>query len=83
MMMWGGEQPGSGNKYNQYTLKVVLRSKCLLGLFDHEFLEKPNSGNTRSFREMEEGGKVLASRAARALEESLGRFHKFEPTWTG
>ena len=51
-----GTEPDGGNQDNKDTLEVVLRSKVLTGVFDHKFVEKPNSGKTRSVREMEEGG---------------------------
>ena len=53
----GGEEPDGGNQYNQDTLEVVLGSKGLAGVFDHDFVEKPNSGKNQSVREMEEGTK--------------------------
>ena len=68
MMMWGGAELDSGNKDNRDTLKVVIRSKFLSGLFDHDFVDKHNSVNTRSFREMEEGTKAVARRAYRVLK---------------
>ena len=76
-------EPYGGNQDNQDTLEVVLRSKGLEGVFDHDFVEKPNSGKTRSVRKMEEVEKSVARRAARALKESLVDWNKFDPTWNG
>ena len=52
-----GAEPDGGNQDNQDTLEVALGGKFLAGVFDHDFVEKPNSGKTRSVREMEEGAK--------------------------
>ena len=61
-------EPDGGNQDNQDTLEVALGSKFLAGVFDHDFVEKPNSGKTRSFREMEEGTKAVARSAYRVLK---------------
>ena len=75
-------EPDGGNQDNQDTLEVALGSKGLVGVFDHNFVEKHNYGKTRSVCEMGEGLKKVARRVARVLEESSGDCHKFEPTWT-
>ena len=45
-----GPGPDGSNYDNQDTLEVVLSSKVLTGVFYHDFVEKPNYGETRSVR---------------------------------
>ena len=62
---------------------MALSSKGLAEVFDHDFVEKSNSGKTRSVREMEEVEKSVARLAARSLEEIFGDCHKVESDCTG
>ena len=39
-----GPELDGGNRDNQDTIKVVFSNKCLAGVFDHDFVDKPNSG---------------------------------------
>jgi len=73
------------------TLKSVLRSKGLAGVFDHHFVDPSASGGKKStsVRFMEEEAKRIAKEAAKALEASVDNQpggedgDLFTPTWTG
>jgi DNA excision repair protein ERCC-6 len=65
------------------TMKTVLKSKGLAGVFDHHFLDPDSSRKSVTAREMEEQAKQVARDAANALRESTASQKKFSPTWTG
>lgn len=72
------------------TLKCVMKSKGLAGVFDHNFVDPAASGGNKSasIREMEEQAKRVAKEAAQALQASVSQAaadedDPFEPTWTG
>ena len=59
------------SKDNEETLKKVLKSKGLAGIFDHDFVEQDSSQPKReSVREMEEHAKRVARNAVEALRRS-------------
>jgi DNA excision repair protein ERCC-6 len=65
------------------TLKTVLKSKGLAGVFDHHFLDPDSSRKSMTMREMEDQAKRVAREAANALSQSMASQRKFTPTWTG
>jgi DNA excision repair protein ERCC-6 len=67
------------------TLKTVLKSKGLAGVFDHNFVDPDdcNSRKSMTVREMEEQAKRVAREAANALSQSTACQKQFTPTWTG
>ncbi|CAB9511762.1 CHD3-type chromatin-remodeling factor [Seminavis robusta] len=68
------------------TLKNVLKSKGLAGVFDHNFVDASSSNGKKSasVREMEEEAKRIAAEAAAALQSSVNdEEDPFTPTWTG
>jgi len=69
------------------TLKTVLKSKGLAGVFDHNFVDSSASANkSASVREMEEQAKRIAKEAADALRASVhvkDEEDRFTPTWVG
>lgn len=78
----------SGNRDDQQadntnTLEVVIKSKGLCGVFDHDFVENSSAKKPISVLEMEENAKKVAMKAALALKESSENQDRFEPTWTG
>jgi DNA excision repair protein ERCC-6 len=68
---------------NGETLKTVLRSHGLAGVFDHQVVENNDLEKTTSIREMEARAKSIAEEALNALEESVAGQDAFTPTWTG
>lgn len=69
---------------NNSTLKAVMKSKGICGIFDHDFVETSSSGKKPpSIAEMEESARKMAMNAALALRSSSQHSHTFEPTWTG
>lgn len=65
------------------TLKTVLKSKGLAGVFDHHFLDPDSSRESVTVREMEDQAKRVAREAANALSQSTASLKQFTPTWTG
>jgi DNA excision repair protein ERCC-6 len=65
------------------TLKTVLKSKGLAGVFDHHFLDPDSSRKSMTVREMEDQAKRVAREAANALSQSTASQKQFTPTWTG
>jgi DNA excision repair protein ERCC-6 len=74
---------GDGNGDNQRTLRKVMKSKGLAGVFDHNYLDEEPSRKSTTAREMEEQAKQVAREAVKALEQSLKSHDRFTPTWTG
>lgn len=68
---------------NEATLRSIMKSKGLAGIFDHNFIEQDPSRKSVTTREMEEQAKIVAREAAKALRMSTANQHQFEPTWTG
>ncbi|GAX09892.1 DNA excision repair protein ERCC-6 [Fistulifera solaris] len=73
----------AANADNEETLRKVMKSKGLAGVFDHHYLEGDPSRKSVTVREMEDHAKRVAKEAVRALEKSLGNHDPFTPTWTG
>lgn len=73
------------NDDNNNTLRKVIQSKGLAGVFDHHYLEEDSSRKSITAKEMEEHAKRAAWDAAKALEKSLEQSsrQRYEPTWTG
>jgi hypothetical protein len=71
------------NDDNEATLKKVMRSKGLAGIFDHHSVEPDHKRKTTTVREMEEQAKRVAKEAANALKHSVASNDPFAPTWTG
>jgi DNA excision repair protein ERCC-6 len=65
------------------TMKTVLKSQGLAGVFDHRVVETNGPSKTSSVREMEDKAKRIAREALIALEESVAGTDTFSPTWTG
>ena len=65
------------------TLEVVMKSKGLCGVFDHDFVENTSSKKKPSVIEMEENAKKVAQKAILTLKSSTANTDKFAPTWTG
>ncbi len=75
-----GGQPCDNNN----TLKAVLNSKGICGIFDHDFVESSSTKKkAQSVVEMEENARKMAVKAALALKASSQNQQSFEPTWTG
>jgi len=73
------DHPDNGN-----TLEAVMKSRGLAGVFDHDFIDKPNATKkSRTVQEMEDQAKRVAQKAVRALRESTTEQDSFTPTWTG
>jgi DNA excision repair protein ERCC-6 len=68
---------------NGDTLEVVMKSKGLCGVFDHDFVENSSTKKKPSVLEMEENAKKVALKAAQTLKISTANADKFAPTWTG
>jgi DNA excision repair protein ERCC-6 len=65
------------------TLKTVLKSKGLAGVFDHHFVDPDSCRKSVTVREMEDQAKRVAREAASALSQSMASQRQFTPTWTG
>jgi DNA excision repair protein ERCC-6 len=70
------------------TLHNILKSKGLVGIFDHNFVDPSGASDSKSssVREMEEQATRIAKEAAQALRESVDNDvvdDQFTPTWTG
>jgi hypothetical protein len=73
-----------GPNDNNATLKKVMKSKGLAGIFDHHTVEASTKGKSASAQEMEEQAKRIAREAARALQNSIPNDQPLNvPTWTG
>jgi hypothetical protein len=69
---------------NTETLKKVMKSKGLAGIFDHHAVENDDRRKSATAREIEEHAKRVAREAAEALQHSISsKADLFEPTWTG
>jgi DNA excision repair protein ERCC-6 len=68
---------------NEETLRNVMKSKGLAGVFDHNYLEPDSTRKSATAREMEEHAKKVAREAMRALQKSSADTDRFTPTWTG
>ncbi|KAL3798395.1 hypothetical protein HJC23_005048 [Cyclotella cryptica] len=68
---------------NGETLELVLKSKGLCGVFDHDFVENSSSNKKPSQLEMEENAKKVAQKAVLTLKASSDNIDRFVPTWTG
>ena len=68
---------------NGDTLEVVMKSKGLCGVFDHDFVENTSAKKKPSVLEMEENAKKVALKAALTLKSSTENTDRFAPTWTG
>lgn len=69
---------------NSNTLKAVMKSKGICGIFDHDFVETSSTGKKPpSMAEMEENARKMAMNAALVLQSSSQHSKTFEPTWTG
>jgi DNA excision repair protein ERCC-6 len=62
---------------NDETLRNVMKSKGLAGVFDHNYLEPDSTRKTATAREMEEHAKKVAREAMRALQESTNEADRF------
>jgi hypothetical protein len=65
------------------TMRTVLNSKGLAGVFDHDVVECNDVIKKSSIREMEAKAKKIAKEALNTLEESVAGQNSFTPTWTG
>ena len=79
------ENSGDDQPKNIDTLEVVMKSKGLLGVFDHDFAENSSSQKKKSMSEveMEDDAKKTALKAVASLQESSKNQDRFTPTWTG
>jgi len=67
------------SKDNEETLKKVLRSKGLAGVFDHNYVERDGKRKSVTVREMEDHAKRVAREAVTALRESVSNQNPYEP----
>ena len=67
-----GEDGEETKDDNEDTLKTVMQSKGLAGVFDHHFVEQDASRKSATVREMEEKAKDVARAAMAALRQSVG-----------
>ena len=66
------------------TLEVVMKSKGLCGVFDHDFVENSSKKKKSiSEKEMEDDAKKTALKKMTSLQASTKNHDKFTPTWTG
>ncbi|KAL7495615.1 hypothetical protein ACHAWT_005016 [Skeletonema menzelii] len=66
------------------TLEVVMKSRGLCGVFDHDFVENSSTKKKSiSEKEMEHDAKKTALKAVVSLQESSKNLDRFTPTWTG
>lgn len=73
-----------GPNDNDATLKKVMKSKGLAGIFDHHTVEVSVKGKSASVQEMEDQAKRVAREAAKALKNSIPKDQPLNvPTWTG
>lgn len=72
-----------GSSDDGETMRTVLKSKGLAGVFDHGVVENQDAVKKASVREMEAKAKRIAQEAAGALQESVAEQQSFTPTWTG
>ena len=68
---------------NSETLKEVMQSKGLAGVFDHNFLNEDVSRISVTGREIEEKAKQIARQAANALRQSTTQERLIAPRWAG
>jgi DNA excision repair protein ERCC-6 len=69
---------------NEATLKDIMTSKGLAGIFDHHSVEPDHKRQSTTVREMEVQAKRVAKEAVQALQQSVqGKEDPFAPTWTG
>jgi DNA excision repair protein ERCC-6 len=68
---------------NEETLRTVMKSKGLAGIFDHDFVEANHTKKSTTEREIEEQAKRVAKSAVSALRKSVFSQDDFVPTWTG
>ncbi|GMI08221.1 hypothetical protein TrLO_g380 [Triparma laevis f. longispina] len=67
----------------QKTLKAVLNSKGLVGVFDHDFVDT-SSDKSQHFRKLEDEARTIAAEAKKSLKESVaGPAPLGQPTFTG
>jgi DNA excision repair protein ERCC-6 len=80
----GADDEERGPNDNEATLKKVLKSNGLAGIFDHHTVEASAIGKSASTQEMEEQAKRIAREAAKALQNSIPKDQPVNvPTWTG
>eukprot|EP00522_Entomoneis_paludosa_P018240 CAMPEP_0172448772 /NCGR_PEP_ID=MMETSP1065-20121228/7715_1 /TAXON_ID=265537 /ORGANISM="Amphiprora paludosa, Strain CCMP125" /LENGTH=1206 /DNA_ID=CAMNT_0013200357 /DNA_START=78 /DNA_END=3698 /DNA_ORIENTATION=+ len=68
------DDPGSGK---DETLKDVMKSRGLAGVFDHDFVESSGTAKSATAREMEEQAKKVAKEAVKALQKSVASERRF------
>lgn len=71
------------NDDNVATLKKVIKSQGLAGIFDHHSVEADHKRKSTTVREMEEHAKRVSKEAVEALKQSVSTSDRFAPTWTG
>lgn len=69
---------------NDATLKKVMKSKGLAGIFDHHTIESNSKEKSATAQEMEDQAKRIARGAVKALQNSIPTNQPLNvPTWTG
>lgn len=68
---------------NTATLKRVMKSQGLAGIFDHHSIELEPKRKSTTVLEMEEHAKRVSREAVEALKKSVPSMDRFSPTWTG
>ena len=71
------------NDDNTATLKRVMKSQGLAGIFDHHSIELEPKRKSTTVLEMEEHAKRVSREAVEALKKSVPSIDIFSPTWTG
>ena len=79
----GAADLSNDNDDNEATLKKLMKSRGLAGVFDHHSVEPDQKRKTTTVREMEEQAKRIAKEAANALKLSVVSHDPYAPTWTG
>lgn len=77
------EPAAETSRDDKETMRTVLKSKGLAGVFDHHFVDPDHSRKSTTVREIEEQAKRVARDAADALRQSAVSQEQFTPTWTG
>lgn len=70
---------GDDQKDDSETMRNVLKSKGLAGVFDHGVVENLNQNKKGTVREMEAKAKTIAREALQALEKSMSGHDVFDP----
>ena len=71
------------NDDNTATLKKVMKSQGLAGIFDHHSVEFEHKRKSTTVREMEDHAMRVSRKAVEVLRNSISATDRFVPSWTG